>query len=238
MDPYRSPPEDASLVEPELDRVPVSLRVLPVRTAWLVVTPTALRLEPRVGRARTVAIERGPAALRLGRETRAAATVASWQRIVASAPYGRALRAAPYPGILARVHGHSFAGGVAEGRAFVAIIEGEQLIVIEAAPAFDVCFARGAGSPWPDASGRLLGRALSWVARDELARALVRIRAGVPAGACRMFTRDEVRARPSYALDRRLFQLLGNDARDAIALEPSLAELVTLERWIATGDVG
>jgi len=248
MDPYRSPPEETAHVEPQLDRLPVWVRFAPLRAGWIVVTPTALRFEPRAGRARTVPIAAGVEALRLSLALGAdvkfrrgaistAETVESWSRIVASAPYQQPLRAAPHRGILARAYGHSFAGGVHEDRSFVPIIDGDHLVVIEAAPSYDACFDRPPPNRWPDRSGRLLGRALAWLARDELAHALARVRATSRAGACRVFTRDEVGARPSYSVDTRKFELLGSNARDAIALEPNQSELAMLDRWVAGDQV-
>lgn len=249
MDPYRSPPEETAHVEPELDRLPLWLRFTPLRAGWIVVTPSALRFEPRAGRARTVPLAGGLEALQLSlalgarprlkrRAIRTADTIESWRQIAASAPYQRSLRAARYAGILARAHGHSFAGGAHEDRAFVPIVDGDHLVVIEAAPSYEVCFERDPPHGWPDHSGALLARALSWLARDELARVLSRVRAHTHARWCRVFTREEVRARPAYVEDRRRFELLGNNARDAIALELDAGERAMLEHWLETGHVG
>ncbi len=249
MDPYRSPPEETSHVEPELDRIPVWLRFAPLRAGWIVVTPSALRFEPRAGRARTVPLLGGLDALQLSvvlgarprikrRAIRIRDTIESWRQIAASAPYQRALRAVPYRGILSRAHGHSFAGGAHEDRAFVPIVDGNHLVVIEAAPSYESCFLRQPPGGWPDRSGVLLGRALSWLPRDELARVLSRVRAHGHARWCRVFTREEVRARPAYVEDQRRFELLGNNARDAIALELDANERAMIEGWLETGHVG
>ncbi len=234
MDPYRTSYPTLEPSDCELDRMPVWLRLARLRVGSIAVTPSALTFEPRIGPPRTAPIAAGLVELRMSLALRTAAqTVASWQRIVDSPPYHQPLAPAPHRAILSRAFGHTFGGGVQEQRTFVPILDGDQLLVIEAAPSFDVCFAQRSAAPWPDSSARLLGRALSWLGRDELVRVLGRIRQDPDR--CRTFTRAEVRARPSYAVEKRRFHLLGRNARDAIALEPTREELAMLDAW-AMGD--
>ncbi len=240
MDPYRTSYPTLLPSDCELDRLSVWLRLAPLRLGSIVITPSTLTFEPRVGPRRAVPIVDGLVRLRLSlavsvtaRRTRrtpsTAETIASWQRIVDSPPYQQPLAPAPHRTILSRAFGHTFGGGVQEQRTFVPIIDGDQLLVIEAAPSFDLCFAQRAQLPWPDASARLLGRALACLGRDELARVIARLR--LHGDRCRVFSRTEVRARPSYAVEKRRFHLLGRNARDAIALEPTPAELAILDAW-------
>ncbi|CAN5920149.1 hypothetical protein BH11MYX3_BH11MYX3_08230 [soil metagenome] len=235
MDPYRTSYPTLVPSDVELDRLPVSLRIARLRVGSLVVTPSMLTFEPRAGRSRAVPISAGLVELRIPFVLRTAPqTIASWQRIVDSPPYQQPLAAEPHRTILRPAFGHTFGGGVQEQRTFVPIIDGDQLLVIEAAPSFDSCFAQRSPALWPDSSARLLGRALSWLGRDELTRVLGLIR--LEADRCRVFTRAEVRARPSYAVENRRFHLLGHNARDAIALEPTRAELAMLDEWAAVQD--
>lgn len=232
MDPYRTSYPTLVPSDSELDRLPVWLRLTRWRAGSIIVTPSMLTFQPRLGRSRAVPIDAGLVELRIPFALRAAThTIASWQRIVDSPPYQQPLAETPHRAILRPAFGHTFGGGVQEQRTFVPIIDADQLIVIEAAPSFDICFAQRAVLSWPDSSARLLGRALSWLGRDELTRVLGRLR--LHADCCRVFTRAEVRARPSYAVEKRRFHLLGHNARDAIALEPTRAELAMLDEWAA-----
>ena len=243
MDPYRTPPSLGPEVEPELDRLPVALRLPVMRGGWIVVTPSALRFEPRIGHARTAPLADGTGALRLSfaldparrfhrRRPTAAQTILSWQYIAASRAYLQPLAHAPHAGIIAHAHAHSFARGVSEDRTFATIIDGDRLLAIEAEAAFHVCFQLPRDLDLPDRSGRLLGRALAWLGPESLFEMFGRLREH-QRPLLRAFTRQQVRDRPSYTVEERRFELLGTSSRDAIALEPTLAESVMLGRWAA-----
>lgn len=243
MDPYRTLPRAGPEGEPELDRVPAPLRVPMVRGGWFVVTPETLRFEPRIGSARSTPLADGVAALRLSfavdprrhfhrRRPAPAQTILSWQYIAASRAYLQPLAAAPHTGIIANAHAHSFARGVSEDRTFATIIDGDRLVAIEAEAAFHLCFQLPRDLDLPDRSGRLLGRALAWLGHETLLEMFGRLREH-HRPLLRSFTREQVRDRPAYSVEDRRFELLGTSSRDAIALEPTLAESVMLGRWAA-----
>lgn len=235
MDPYRTPPRLGPEVEPELDRLAVAFRLPLIRGGWIVVTPSALRFEPRFGRPREVPIDSGIDALRLSFAVRRQSTLAqrieSWRHVATSAPYQQPLAHARHGGIIAKAFAHSFGAGVSERRTFAPIIDGDRLLAIDA-ELFDVCFQLRAEID-VERSGAFLGRALAWLGNAALAEVFDRLRETPHREKCRVFTREQVRDRPGYTVDNRRFELLGTSSRDAIALEPTLAESVMLGRWAA-----
>ncbi len=228
MNPYRTAPTSGPAIEPEVDRLPVRLRPPVLRAGWIIVTPSRLRFEPLIGRARSVPIDAGVDALHLSPVLAAAMpTLETWCVVATSAPYQRPLAHARH-GVVATAHAHSFARGVDERRSFALIVDGDRLVAIEAEVAFARCFSLPAELVLPDRSGAMLGRALAWLGPEALVGALDRARAH-----CRVFTRAQVRDRPSYRVEDRRFELLGTSSRDAIAVEPTVAESLMLGRWAA-----
>jgi hypothetical protein len=242
MDPYRTPPPRGPEVEPELDRLPVALRLPVMRGGWIVVTPSALRFEPRFGRPREVPIGNGIEALKLSfafdvetrlvrRQPTVAETIESWRHVAVSAPYQQPLAHARHRGIIAKAYAHTFGSGVYESRTFTPIIDGDRLLAIDA-ELFDVCFQLPGGLEIAR-SGAFLGRAVAWLGNAALAEMFGRLREKPHRKHCRVFSRQQVRDRPGYTVDNRRFELLGESSRDAIALEPTLAESMMLARWTA-----
>lgn len=242
MNPYRVPPPVGPEVEPELDRLPVPLRLPVMHGGWIVVTPSALRFEPRFGRPREVPIGSGLDALKLSfaldvetrflrRQPTVAEVVESWRHVATSAPYQQPLSHARHRGIVGKAYAHTFGAGVYENHSFTPIIDGDRMLAIDA-ELFDACFQLPAGLEI-DRSGVFLGRALAWLGNEALAEMFGRLREKPHRKQCRVFTREQVRDRPSYTIENRRFELLGTSSSDAIALEPTLAESMMLARWTA-----
>lgn len=232
MNPYRTLPRLGPEIEPELDRIAVPFRVPVARGAWLVVTPRVLRFEPRFGPAREVAIDDGVDALKLSIAydvEPCAARIAAWREIVASGPYQQPLAHAGR-GVVARAYGHTLARGADPRRPFAVVLDGERLLAIEAEPAAQVGF-RLPEHHVPAGAGPLLGRALAWLGPEAFEELVGRLRA--QPRLCRIFTRAQVRDRPGYTVEDVRYELLGTNARDAVALEPTLGESLMLARWAA-----
>jgi hypothetical protein len=243
VDPYRTTPELDVDPDPELDRLPIRIRHLGLRAARIVVTRRTLRLEPRFRRApRSTPIEHGLAGLHLSKwldpESAGAdsfpmpgpaATIASWEEIIASPPYQAPLSATPQDARVIKAVWSRYLcsdGEFANNPAFVAVLDDDRLVAIrEDPPTFDACFATA--PKWPDSSARLLARALVWLSTTELARAVARVRARRER-LTRVFTRAEVRARAIYGR----FHHLGPEY-DGVVLVPTRPELAALERWLA-----
>lgn len=245
MNPYRTLPRLGPEVEPELDRIAVPSRLPMVRGGWIIVRPSTLRFEPRFGRPREVPMAGGLEALALSfvfdveqrskqGDANLAEWIAAWRQVAASALYQQPLAHARR-GVVESVQAHSMARGVDPGRTFAAVIDADRLIAIEAEPAVRLCFQVPEPLVPPACAGALLGRALAWLGPEAFAETVGRLREQTPRSLCRVFTREQVRDRPSYSVEDHRYELLGTSSRDAIALEPTLAESVMLARW-AAGD--
>jgi hypothetical protein len=239
MNPYRTLPRLGPEIDPELDRLAVPFRVLGVRAGWIVVTPSVLRFEPRFGRPREVRFDEGLAALALSfaydvehGEPNIVEQIAAWRQLTASAPYQEPLAHARR-GVVEIAHAHSMARGVDATRPFAVVVDADRLFAIEAVPAAHLCFRLTEDQAPPTYAGLLLSRALAWLGPEAFAETIGRIREQSWRSVCRVFTREHVRDRPAYTVEDRRFELLGESSRDAIALEPTLAESVMLARWAA-----
>ena len=245
MSPYRTAPEVTADPDPELDRVPIHIRFVGLRGGWIVVTRRTLRFEPRfLAAPRSVPIEQGLAGLKLPKRLDprwasatiwppvSADTIASWVKIITSSPYQEPLSAKPQNArFIMDTQSHYVCndGEIASNPAFVVVFDDDRLVAFAGNRAtFDECFATT--WEWPDASARLLGRALVWLSTAELNRAVARMRERGDCSA-RVFTRTEVRARRIYGRRRNAYHHLGLE-HDAVVLQPTPTERAALEHWL------